>query len=51
MAAYIRLLEQKAIDVSDFAQWEITFENLAGVYDILENSEVLTAIIEYSGGN
>lgn len=51
LAAYIRLLERKAIDVSDFLQLQIPFENSAGVYDMLENSEVLTAIIEYSGGN
>lgn len=51
LAAYIRLLERKAIDVSDFVQLEIPFEDSAGVYDILESSEALTAIIEYSGGN
>lgn len=51
LAAYIRLLERKAIDVSDFVQLEIPFEDSASVYDILESSEALTAIIEYSGGN
>ena len=51
LAAYIRLLERKAIDVSDFLQLQIPFESSAGVYDMLENSEALTAIIEYSGGN
>lgn len=51
LAAYIRLLERKAIDVSDFVQMQIPFKNSEDVYDMLENSEALTAIIEYLGGN
>ena len=44
-------LWQSKIDVSDFVQMQIPFKNSADVYDMLENSEALTAIIEYLGGN
>lgn len=50
LAAYIRLLERNAIDVSDFAQMQIPFEKSTDVYEMLTNSEALTAIIDYSGG-
>lgn len=51
LAAYIRLLERKAIDVSDFVQLEVPFEQSAQIYEQLAKSEELTAIIDFSGGD
>ncbi len=51
LAAYIRLLEREAIDVSDFVQLQIPFEQSASVYEKLVTSEALTAVLDYSGGN
>ncbi|MGN7478328.1 zinc-dependent alcohol dehydrogenase [Solibacillus silvestris] len=51
LAAYIRLLERKAIDVADFVQLQIPFAQSANIYEQLAKDEALTAIIDYTGGN
>ena len=51
LAAYIRLLERKAIDVAPFIHLIVGIDEAANIYDMLHKKHALTAIIQFSGGN